>query len=68
MLKIIFHLETLKFWAFIAFGDQAVRDRAIGKRSCFQEGGANTMKYFLSTRLNYPTMAEAYRIRGIGMV
>jgi NAD(P) transhydrogenase len=27
-----------------------------------QQGEANTIKYFLSTTFNYPTMAEAYRI------
>ena len=26
-----------------------------------QPAGANTMKYFLTTTFNYPTMAEAYR-------
>jgi NAD(P) transhydrogenase len=27
-----------------------------------QEGEANSIKYFVRTTFNYPTMAEAYRI------
>jgi NAD(P) transhydrogenase len=30
-----------------------------------QEGKANTMRYFLDTTFNYPTMAEAYRIAAL---
>lgn len=30
-----------------------------------QEGEANTVKYFVSTTFNYPTMAKAYRVAAL---
>ena len=30
-----------------------------------QEGEANTVKYFVNTTFNYPTMAEAYRVAAL---
>ena len=30
-----------------------------------QSGEANTLKYFINTTFNYPTMAEAYRVAAI---
>jgi NAD(P) transhydrogenase len=37
----------------------------IGQAIMQQEGAANSMKYFLDTTFNYPTMAEAYRIAAL---
>jgi NAD(P) transhydrogenase len=30
-----------------------------------QPGEANTLRYFVETTVNYPTMAEAYRIAAL---
>jgi NAD(P) transhydrogenase len=30
-----------------------------------QEGEGNSLKYFVNTTFNYPTMAEAYRIAAL---
>ncbi len=65
MLKIIFHFETLEILGLHCFGDQASEIVHIGQAIMEQEGQANTMKYFLNTTFNYPTMAEAYRIAAL---
>ncbi|MFK7864100.1 MAG: Si-specific NAD(P)(+) transhydrogenase [Pseudohongiellaceae bacterium] len=61
MLKLIFHFETLEILGIHCFGDQASEIVHIGQAIMLQPGAANTMKYFLTTTFNYPTMAEAYR-------
>ncbi|MEX2468502.1 MAG: Si-specific NAD(P)(+) transhydrogenase [Pseudohongiellaceae bacterium] len=61
MLKLIFHFETLEILGIHCFGDQASEIVHIGQAIMRQKGEANTMKYFLTTTFNYPTMAEAYR-------
>lgn len=61
MLKLIFHFETLEILGIHCFGDQASEIVHIGQAIMLQSGEANTMKYFLTTTFNYPTMAEAYR-------
>jgi NAD(P) transhydrogenase len=61
MLKLIFHFETLEILGIHCFGDQASEIVHIGQAIMRQPGAANTMKYFLTTTFNYPTMAEAYR-------
>ncbi len=61
MLKLIFHFETLEVLGIHCFGDQASEIVHIGQAIMLQSGAANTMKYFLNTTFNYPTMAEAYR-------
>lgn len=65
MLKLIFHFETLEILGIHCFGDQASEIVHIGQAIMQQEGAANTMKYFLDTTFNYPTMAEAYRIAAL---
>lgn len=65
MLKLIFHFETLEILGIHCFGDQASEIVHIGQAIMMQSGPANTMKYFLSTTFNYPTMAEAYRIAAL---
>ena len=30
-----------------------------------QRGKANTLKYFINTTFNYPTMAEAYKVAAL---
>jgi NAD(P) transhydrogenase len=61
MLKLIFHFETLELLGIHCFGDQASEIVHIGQAIMRQPGPANSMKYFLNTTFNYPTMAEAYR-------
>lgn len=65
MLKLIFHFETLEILGIHCFGDQASEIVHIGQAIMRQPGSANTMKYFLNTTFNYPTMAEAYRIAAL---
>lgn len=61
MLKLIFHFETLELLGIHCFGDQASEIVHIGQAIMSQPAPANSMKYFLTTTFNYPTMAEAYR-------
>jgi NAD(P) transhydrogenase len=65
MLKILFHFDTLEILGIHCFGDQASEIVHIGQAIMLQQGKANTMRYFLDTTFNYPTMAEAYRIAAL---
>jgi NAD(P) transhydrogenase len=65
MLKILFHRETLEILGIHCFGDQASEIVHIGQAIMSQKGEANTLKYFINTTFNYPTMAEAYRVAAI---
>ena len=62
MLKILFHQDTLEILGIHCFGAEAAEIIHIGQAIMNQEGRANSIKYFLRTTFNYPTMAEAYRI------
>jgi NAD(P) transhydrogenase len=62
MLKIIFHFDTLEILGIHCFGDQASEILHIGQAIMNQRKGANTLRYFLNTTFNYPTMAEAYKV------
>jgi NAD(P) transhydrogenase len=62
MLKILFHRETLQVLGVHCFGDQASEIVHIGQAIMNQPGELNTIKYFVNTTFNYPTMAEAYRV------
>ena len=62
MLKILFHQDTLEILGIHCFGDQASEILHIGQAIMQQKGDANTLKYFVNTTFNYPTMAEAYRV------
>lgn len=71
MLKILFHRETLEILGVHCFGYQASEIVHIGQAIMNQKGGGNTLKYFVETTFNYPTMAEAYRraaINGLNRV
>jgi NAD(P) transhydrogenase len=65
MLKLLFHRETLEILGIHCFGDQAAEIIHIGQAVMSQKGGANTLKYFVNTTFNYPTMAEAYRVAAL---
>ncbi len=65
MLKLLFNRDTLEILGIHCFGDQASEIVHIGQAIMAQEGEANTLKYFINTTFNYPTMAEAYRVAAI---
>ena len=65
MLKLLFHRETLEILGIHCFGDQASEIVHIGQAIMKQPGELNTLKYFLNTTFNYPTMAEAYRVAAL---
>ncbi|MBI1815358.1 MAG: Si-specific NAD(P)(+) transhydrogenase [Deltaproteobacteria bacterium] len=65
MLKILFHRETLQILGLHCFGDQASEIIHIGQAIMSQKGEANTIRYFVNTTFNYPTMAEAYRVAAL---
>lgn len=65
MLKLLFHRETLEILGVHCFGDQAAEIIHIGQAIMAQQGGGNTVRYFVNTTFNYPTMAEAYRVAAL---
>lgn len=65
MLKILFHIDTLEILGIHCFGAEAAEIIHIGQAIMNQPNGANTVKYFVNTTFNYPTMAEAYRVAAL---
>lgn len=65
MLKILFHRDTEEVLGIHCFGDQASEIVHIGQAVMAQKGKANSIRYFLNTTFNYPTMAEAYRVAAL---
>jgi NAD(P) transhydrogenase len=65
MLKILFHRETHQILGIHCFGDQAAEIVHIGQAIMSQKGEANSVRYFVNTTFNYPTMAEAYRVAAL---
>jgi len=61
MLKILFHAETLEILGVHCFGDGASEIVHIGQ-TVMASRDINSLKYFVATTFNYPTMAEAYRV------
>lgn len=71
MLKLIFHRDTLALLGIHCFGDSAAEIIHIGQAIMAQPPPHNTIRYFVNTTFNYPTMAEAYRVAaldGLGRV
>ncbi|WP_434046540.1 MULTISPECIES: Si-specific NAD(P)(+) transhydrogenase [Sorangium] len=71
MLKLIFHRETLALLGIHCFGENAAEIIHIGQAIMSQPAPNNTIRYFVNTTFNYPTMAEAYRVAaldGLGRV
>ena len=62
LLKILFHRETLEVLGVHCFGTNASEIVHIGQAIMQQDGPGNSLKYFMNTTFNYPTMAEAYRV------
>lgn len=65
MLKLLFHPETLEILGVHCFGAEATEIIHIGQAILLQQNGGNTVRYFINTTFNYPTMAEAYRIAAL---
>ncbi len=65
MLKLLFHRETLQLLGIHCFGGHASEIIHIGQAIMMQPGAGNSLKYFIETTFNYPTMAEAYRVAAL---
>jgi NAD(P) transhydrogenase len=65
VLKLLFHRETTELLGIHCFGDQAAEILHIGQAIMSQNGGGNSIRYFLEHTFNYPTMAEAYRVAAL---
>ncbi|NOY91552.1 MAG: Si-specific NAD(P)(+) transhydrogenase [Deltaproteobacteria bacterium] len=65
MLKLLFHRETLELLSIHCFGYQASEILHIGQAIMSQPPPHNTLRYFVHTTFNYPTMAEAYRVAAL---
>lgn len=65
MLKLLFHRETLEILGVHCFGYQAAEIVHIGQAVMAQEGSHNSLRYFIDSTFNYPTMAEAYRVAAL---
>ncbi len=65
MLKLLFNRETLEILGVHCFGANASEIVHIGQAIMSQPGEQNTLKYFIETTFNYPTMAEAYRVAAL---
>ena len=65
MVKLLFHTETLEILGIHCFGQQAAEIVHIGQAIMTQPPPANSLKYFVETTFNYPTMAEAYRVAAL---
>lgn len=65
VLKVLFHTDTLEVLGVHCFGAEATEIIHIGQAIMEQEGAGNTVRYFVDTTFNYPTMAEAYRIAAL---
>jgi NAD(P) transhydrogenase len=65
LLKLLFHRESLRILGIHCFGANASEIIHIGQAILMQPGETNTLKYFLDTTFNYPTMAEAYRVAAL---
>jgi len=65
MLKLLFHRETLEILGIHCFGHNAAEILHIGQAIMAQPAPHNTIRYFIDTTFNYPTMAEAYRVAAL---
>ncbi len=65
MLKLLFHRDTLEILGIHCFGHNAAEILHIGQAIMSQPAPHNSIKYFINTTFNYPTMAEAYRVAAL---
>lgn len=59
MLKLLFHRDTLTVLGVHAIGNRATEIIHIGQAVMAYEG---QIDYFVNTVINYPTLAEAYKV------
>ena len=65
MLKILFHRDSLEVLGVHCFGANASEIIHIGQAVMSQENEGNSLRYFMNSTFNYPTMAEAYRVAAL---
>ncbi len=65
VLKILFHGESLQILGVHCFGANASGIIHIGQAIMAQPGSAQSLKSFMDTTFNYPTMAQAYRVAAL---
>ena len=65
MLKILFHSTSLEILGIHCFGQNSAEIIHIGQAIMSQPSPCNSLKYFINTTFNYPTMAEAYRVAAL---
>jgi NAD(P) transhydrogenase len=65
MLKLLFHRQTLQILGVHCFGANASEIIHIGQAIMSQPGEQNSLRYFVNSTFNYPTMAEAYRVAAL---
>lgn len=65
MLKLLFHRETLQVLGVHCFGASASEIIHIGQAIMSQPNEQNSLRYFVNSTFNYPTMAEAYRVAAL---
>lgn len=65
MLKLLFHRETLQLLGIHCFGQNASEIIHIGQAIMSMPGELNSLRYFVNSTFNYPTMAEAYRVAAL---
>ena len=65
MLKLLFHRETLEILGVHCFGGNASEIVHIGQAVMSGSGANNSLRYFMNSTFNYPTMAEAYRVAAL---
>ena len=65
VLKLLFHRETLEVLGVHCFGANASEIIHIGQAIMSQPDSANSLRYFMNSTFNYPTMAEAYRVAAL---
>lgn len=65
VLKLLFHRENLQILGVHCFGANASEIIHIGQAVMAQSGSGNSLRYFMDTTFNYPTMAEAYRVAAL---
>jgi NAD(P) transhydrogenase len=65
MLKLLFNADNGSILGIHCFGHRASEIIHIGQAIKAMPAELNSIRYFLNTTFNYPTMAEAYRIAAI---
>jgi len=65
MLKILFHRDSLEVLGIHCFGYQAAELVHVGQMVMSDAGLANSLLHFVNTTMNYPTLAEAYRVAAL---